>query len=91
MQATEANFDGLVGPTHNYAGLSHGNLASLGSKGTVSNPRAAALEGLAKLKPAFKADGCVTAGNASQLSDGAAAGPCGIVATGMPAAGIGGM
>jgi acetyl-CoA C-acetyltransferase len=32
-----------------------------------------AVEGLAKLKPAFKADGCVTAGNASQLSDGAAA------------------
>ncbi len=32
-----------------------------------------ACEALAKLKPAFKADGCVTAGNASQLSDGAAA------------------
>jgi acetyl-CoA C-acetyltransferase len=32
-----------------------------------------AVEGLAKLKPSFKADGCVTAGNASQLSDGAAA------------------
>ena len=30
-------------------------------------------EGLAKLKPAFKPDGSVTAGNASQLSDGAAA------------------
>ncbi|MDB5308546.1 MAG: acetyl-CoA C-acetyltransferase [Gemmataceae bacterium] len=30
-------------------------------------------EGLAKLRPAFKADGTVTAGNASQLSDGAAA------------------
>ncbi|QEL15419.1 acetyl-CoA C-acyltransferase [Limnoglobus roseus] len=30
-------------------------------------------EGLAKLKPAFKPDGTVTAGNASQLSDGAAA------------------
>ncbi|NKC12066.1 MAG: acetyl-CoA C-acyltransferase [Gammaproteobacteria bacterium] len=29
------------------------------------------LEGLAKLKPAFEADGSVTAGNASQLSDGA--------------------
>jgi succinylarginine dihydrolase len=28
MQATEANFDGLVGPTHNYAGLSFGNVAS---------------------------------------------------------------
>lgn len=31
------------------------------------------LEGLAKLKPAFKAGGSVTAGNASQMSDGAAA------------------
>jgi len=31
------------------------------------------LEGLAKLKPAFAPDGSVTAGNASQLSDGAAA------------------
>ena len=31
------------------------------------------LEGLAKLKPAFSADGTVTAGNASQISDGAAA------------------
>jgi acetyl-CoA C-acetyltransferase len=30
-------------------------------------------EGLAKLKPAFQPDGTVTAGNASQLSDGAAA------------------
>jgi acetyl-CoA C-acetyltransferase len=30
-------------------------------------------EGLAKLKPSFRADGCVTAGNASTLSDGAAA------------------
>ncbi len=31
------------------------------------------LEGLQKLKPAFKPDGSVTAGNASQLSDGASA------------------
>jgi acetyl-CoA acetyltransferase family protein len=31
------------------------------------------LEGLAELKPAFKPDGLVTAGNASQVSDGAAA------------------
>ncbi len=31
------------------------------------------LEGLAKLKPAFKEGGTVTAGNASQMSDGAAA------------------
>ena len=30
------------------------------------------IEGLAKLKPAFAAGGCVTAGNSSQTSDGAA-------------------
>src|SRR5436305_11205612 len=48
--AFEVNFDGLVGPTHNYAGLSHGNLASQRSRHRVSNPRAAALEGLAKMK-----------------------------------------
>src|SRR3954454_7944681 len=49
-RAVEVNFDGLVGPTHNYAGLSQGNLASQRSKHRVSNPRAAALEGLAKMK-----------------------------------------
>ena len=46
----EYNFDGLVGPTHNYAGLGSGNLASMASKDYVSNPRAAALEGLAKMR-----------------------------------------
>ena len=35
--------------------------------------RAATPEGLARLKPAFKVDGTVTAGNASQMTDGAAA------------------
>src|SRR5437764_5555558 len=50
----EVNFDGLVGPTHNYAGLSYGNLASLKHRNTVSNPRQAALEGLEKMK--FLAD-----------------------------------
>ncbi|HEX7008954.1 MAG TPA: N-succinylarginine dihydrolase [Phycisphaeraceae bacterium] len=48
--AQEVNFDGLVGPTHNYAGLSLGNLASQRHRYSVSNPRAAALEGLAKMK-----------------------------------------
>lgn len=47
--AREFSFDGLVGPTHNYAGLSVGNLASSKSRGSVSNPRAAALQGLAKM------------------------------------------
>lgn len=46
----ELNFDGLVGPTHHHAGLSHGNLASAGSHGRTSNPRAAALQGLAKMR-----------------------------------------
>ena len=44
----EANFDGIVGPTHNYAGLSYGNVASRSNEGAVSHPRAAALQGLAK-------------------------------------------
>lgn len=46
----EVNFDGLVGPTHNYSGLSYGNLASLQNKACLSNPRAAALQGLEKMK-----------------------------------------
>lgn len=46
----EANFDGLVGPTHHYAGLSAGNVASMSNRGAVSNPRAAALEGLQKMR-----------------------------------------
>ena len=46
----EVNFDGIVGPTHNYAGLSEGNLASTSNRGDVSHPRAAALQGLAKMK-----------------------------------------
>ncbi len=37
------------------------------------HPRMATLEALAKLKPAFKKDGTVTAGNASGINDGAAA------------------
>jgi succinylarginine dihydrolase len=49
-EAFEVNFDGLVGPTHNYAGLSYGNLASQRSRASISNPRAAALQGLAKMK-----------------------------------------
>src|SRR5690606_28869662 len=46
----EINFDGIVGPTHNYAGLSLGNLAATAHRGQVSNPRAAALQGLAKMR-----------------------------------------
>ncbi len=47
---TEYNFDGLVGPTHNYGGLSAGNVASMRHGGRVSNPRAAALQGLEKMR-----------------------------------------
>jgi len=46
----EINFDGIVGPSHNYAGLSLGNLASSRSAGAPSHPRAAALEGIAKMR-----------------------------------------
>ena len=45
----EYSFDGLVGPTHNYGGLSPGNVASLAHGGEASSPRAAALQGLAKM------------------------------------------
>lgn len=48
--AVEANFDGLVGPTHNYAGLSRGNIASKSNVNSVANPKEAALQGLAKMK-----------------------------------------
>lgn len=48
--AVEANFDGLVGPTHNYAGLAQGNLASKRNAAQRSNPREAARQGLAKMR-----------------------------------------
>ncbi len=46
----EINFDGLVGPTHNYGGLSAGNLASMQNVGGFSNPRAAVLQGISKMR-----------------------------------------
>ncbi len=49
MKASEYNFDGIVGPTHNYSGLSYGNVASITNKNLVSNPKAAALQGLEKM------------------------------------------
>ncbi|MCD6025711.1 MAG: succinylarginine dihydrolase [Solimicrobium sp.] len=48
--AREYNFDGLVGPTHNYAGLSFGNVASFLSANKASNPKEAALQGLDKMR-----------------------------------------
>lgn len=50
MSAEEVNFDGLVGPTHNFGGLSEGNVKSTENRGRVSNPRAAALQGLEKMR-----------------------------------------
>ena len=50
MSLVEINFDGIVGPSHNYAGLSLGNLASASNAGETAYPRAAALQGLAKMR-----------------------------------------
>ncbi len=50
MPIAEINFDGLIGPSHNYAGLSPGNLASARNAGAIAHPRAAALQGLAKMR-----------------------------------------
>ncbi|WP_041599375.1 N-succinylarginine dihydrolase [Hahella chejuensis] len=50
MKAFEVNFDGLVGPTHNYSGLSYGNVASETNIRDVSNPKEAAKQGLRKMK-----------------------------------------
>jgi succinylarginine dihydrolase len=50
MTLREINFDGIIGPSHNYAGLSVGNLASSSNKGASSHPRAAALQGVEKMR-----------------------------------------
>ncbi len=50
MTASEVNFDGLVGPTHHYGGLGHGNLASQAHGGRTANPREAALQGIEKMR-----------------------------------------
>lgn len=50
MSLREINFDGIVGPSHNYAGLSLGNVASMTHGGQVSEPRAAALQGIEKMR-----------------------------------------
>jgi len=54
LKSVELNIDGLVGPTHNYAGLSFGNVASAGNKGNASNPKEAALQGLEKMRTLVK-------------------------------------
>ena len=50
MALREINFDGIIGPSHNYAGLSFGNLASTRNAGQISQPRAAALQGIDKMR-----------------------------------------
>jgi succinylarginine dihydrolase len=50
MALVEINFDGLIGPSHNYAGLSLGNLASSKNAGGTSQPRTAALQGIEKMR-----------------------------------------
>ncbi|MBZ0118922.1 MAG: N-succinylarginine dihydrolase, partial [Sandaracinaceae bacterium] len=45
VPTSEASFDGLVGPTHNYAGLSYGNVASTSHGGAAASPKQAALQG----------------------------------------------
>lgn len=50
MKFVEVNFDGLVGPTHNYAGLAFGNVASISNAKITSHPKRAALQGLEKMR-----------------------------------------
>lgn len=50
MSGFEANFDGLVGPTHHYAGLSVGNEASQNNRDGLSNPKRRRCKGLYKMK-----------------------------------------
>jgi succinylarginine dihydrolase len=50
----EINFDGIIGPSHNYAGLSPGNIASASNAGAVSQPRAAALQGVEKMRASLR-------------------------------------
>ena len=54
-EAVEVNYDGLVGPTHNYSGLSAGNIASQNHGGDIAYPRKAALQGLNKMKILYEA------------------------------------
>jgi succinylarginine dihydrolase len=50
MALVEINFDGIVGPSHNYSGLSLGNIASTTNRGMTAFPRAAALQGIEKMR-----------------------------------------
>ncbi len=50
MAYREVQCDGLIGPTHNYAGLSFGNIASEDNAGETAYPKQAALQGLEKMR-----------------------------------------
>jgi len=54
LMLTEINFDGIIGPSHNYAGLSPGNVASASNARTLSSPRDAALQGIDKMRANLK-------------------------------------
>lgn len=49
VKTFELNLDGLIGPTHNYSGLSFGNIASIKHQQLISNPKEAAKQGLEKM------------------------------------------
>ena len=49
MALREINFDGIIGPSHNYAGLSLGNLAATANALSTAYPRDAALQGVEKM------------------------------------------
>jgi len=53
MPLVEINFDGIVGPSHNYAGLSFGNIAATQNAGATASPRTATLEGIDKMRRAI--------------------------------------
>lgn len=77
MNAWEVNFDGLVGLTHHYAGLSFGNEASTRHRFQISNPRLAAKQGLLKMKTLADAGfppGCDPAARAPVYSGAASVG-----------------
>ena len=54
-------------------GLFKEEIVPVGNFDTDEHPRSTTLEKLAAMKPAFKKDGCVTAGNSSGRNDGASA------------------
>ncbi|MFB6347810.1 MAG: N-succinylarginine dihydrolase [bacterium] len=56
MGFVQVNFDGLVGPTHHYGGLSYGNIPSMSHRDTRSNPKQAALQGLRKMETVAEYD-----------------------------------